>query len=159
MNLYFGRDVSLENLRFLTPTQALADLAHFVEFIRGRNVTAGPVIVVGSMYTGALATWFRQKYPHLAMAAWAPSATLHSVVNHSAYKVLGGEAWLELGGLDCFFRLGNGFTEMERMVQTGRVAELTKTFHLCDPIETENDFGIFFASVAEVFSFIAEQSQ
>lgn len=153
------RDVSLDNLRFLTPAQALADLAHFVEHVRQLNATAGPVIVFGYQYTGSLASWFRQKYPHLAVAAWASSATLLSDINYSAYKVLAGESWLELGGVECFFRLGQGFTAMEAMVQEGRFVELSETFHLCEPIETENDFGVFFSAVAEVYSFVAAEAQ
>lgn len=67
---FFYRDVSDANLRFLTTEQALADVSHFVTHIKSNSVTPGardsPVVVIGAHYSGSLAVWFRQKYPHLA---------------------------------------------------------------------------------------------
>lgn len=62
------RNVSDENIRFLTPEQALADTAHFINHIR-RTEAGGqnsPIILVGGHYSASLAVWFRQRYPHLS---------------------------------------------------------------------------------------------
>jgi hypothetical protein len=79
---YYGEsrptpDVSDENLRFLTPEQALADAAHFINHIRttedgGMN---SEIILVGGHYSASLAVWLRQRYPHL-------SAGVGQVVHH-----------------------------------------------------------------------------
>lgn len=44
--------------------QALADTAHFIEYIKSNAVTPGaqnsPVIVIGGQYSASLAAWARQ---------------------------------------------------------------------------------------------------
>lgn len=68
MVFLFYRNVTDENLVFLTPEQALADAAHFINHIR--NILPGgedsEVILVGGHYSASLAIWFRQRYPHLS---------------------------------------------------------------------------------------------
>lgn len=58
-------NVTDENLRWLTVDQALADTAHFVDFVKGEFPGAddAPVIVIGGHYSASLAMWFRQSYP------------------------------------------------------------------------------------------------
>lgn len=60
-------------MQYLTPEQALQDLATFVETVRERNSETAKVIVWGSGYGGTLATWARKKFPHLIDAAWSSS--------------------------------------------------------------------------------------
>jgi len=58
----------------LTIEQALADLAHFVPFLKtkfGANVF---IFVFGGSYSGKLSAYFRYKYPHVCDAALAGSA-------------------------------------------------------------------------------------
>lgn len=61
----FYSNITTENLRFLTVDQALADTAHFVDFVKGEfpGAADAPVIVVGGHYSASLAVWFRQAYP------------------------------------------------------------------------------------------------
>lgn len=65
---FYSRNVTDANLRFLTPEQALADTAHFVNFIRTSvsGAANSPIILVGGHYSASLAIWFRQRYPHLS---------------------------------------------------------------------------------------------
>ena len=44
-----------------------------------------PTIVVGGSYPGALAAWFKTKYPHLAVAAWAASAVVQPITDYWEY--------------------------------------------------------------------------
>lgn len=61
------RNVSDANLRFLTPEQALADIAHFINHLRRLlpGASNSEVILVGGHYSASLAVWHRQRYPHL----------------------------------------------------------------------------------------------
>lgn len=63
------RDVSIDSLRLLTPEQALADTAHFINHIQTtvEGANRSPFILVGGHYSASLAVWFRQRYPHLAL--------------------------------------------------------------------------------------------
>ena len=60
-------DTSVENLKYLSSEQALADLATFraamvEQFALSEN---NKWISFGGSYPGALSAWFRYKYPHL----------------------------------------------------------------------------------------------
>lgn len=38
-----------------------------------------PWIVIGGSYPGALSAWFRIKYPHLVIGAWASSPVINAI--------------------------------------------------------------------------------
>ncbi|VAI93033.1 unnamed protein product [Triticum turgidum subsp. durum] len=75
----FGNDSSQspDTLGYLTSTQALADFAVLITSLK-QNLSAvdAPVVVFGGSYGGMLASWFRLKYPHVAMGALASSAPI-----------------------------------------------------------------------------------
>ena len=57
-------DMSTENLKYLTVDQALADLAHFIEFYTETGNTGDAKwFAFGGSYPGALSSWFRAAYP------------------------------------------------------------------------------------------------
>jgi hypothetical protein len=37
--------------------------------------------VVGGSYPGGLSAWFRERYPHLAVAAWSSSGVVYPVTD------------------------------------------------------------------------------
>lgn len=158
--VYMYRNLSTENLRFLTPSQAVADVAHFVQHIK-RSVPGterSAVLVFGYHYTGSLAAWSRQKYPHLVDAAWASSSPLQSVVNHTDFTVLTGWSWMETGGLSCYARISNGFRELEQMIANNEMARLREMFGMCDELpNTEMDAATFFSGLFEYYSLVAKQ--
>ena len=39
------------------------------------------VIVIGGGYSGGLSAWFREKYPHLAIASWSSSGAVYPKEN------------------------------------------------------------------------------
>jgi len=59
----------------LTADQALSDLAHFIVSL----VPNQRVITIGGSYPGAMSSWFRNKYPHIALGALASSAVIDAV--------------------------------------------------------------------------------
>lgn len=159
---FFFSDASTENLRFLNPEQALADIAHFIEHIKRPDVHPGaensPVIVVGVHYSGSLAAWFRQIYPHLANAAWASGAPVLSVLNLQEYKEVAGAVYRRAGGNACYNRLESGFAEMEAMVTNNQLAELGALFNLCYPLQHQNDISNFFYVISELYSILVQLS-
>ena len=78
-------DLSTENLAYLTVEQALADLAFFIGWFKvnsGYQITdQQPWITIGGSYPGALSAWFRYKYPHLTVGAWASSAVVNAITD------------------------------------------------------------------------------
>lgn len=85
--LFSFRDLSTDNLRFLSSRQALADLAHFRTMIaEARGLTDRKWVAFGGSYPGSLAAWFRLKYPHLVHASVATSAPVYATVNFPGKK-------------------------------------------------------------------------
>lgn len=80
--LCLSRDLSTDNLRFLSSRQALADLAHFrTVMAESPGLTNRKWVAFGGSYPGSLAAWFRLKYPHLVHTSVATSAPVYATVN------------------------------------------------------------------------------
>ena len=82
---FFGRnknmtDLSVPNLRLLTPEQALADAASFIAgwpSTPQANLSSNVRwVAFGGSYPGSLAAWLRVKYPQATVGAIASSAGL-----------------------------------------------------------------------------------
>lgn len=63
-----------KNLPYLTSQQAIEDIAAFITAQNGASGDPKPKwVVFGAAYSGALALWFRNKYPSLTVGAVASS--------------------------------------------------------------------------------------
>lgn len=94
---YYGKshprpDSRVENLQWLTSEQALADLGRFVAHLKksraehcGLDYLDIPVVVFGCSYPGALAAYFRSKYPAAILGAVASSSPVEAVENFTQY--------------------------------------------------------------------------
>jgi len=86
---YYGmsqpaEDWSTENLKFLNTDQALADIALFAstfaeELAKKHNIPAKRWLLFGGSYPGALVSWFRNKYPHIALGSWSSSGVVNAI--------------------------------------------------------------------------------
>ncbi|GAB2285427.1 hypothetical protein Dimus_019878 [Dionaea muscipula] len=64
-------------LGYFNSAQALEDYAEVIIYLKQKlNAHFSPVIVIGGSYGGMLASWFRLKYPHVALGALASSAPI-----------------------------------------------------------------------------------
>ncbi|KAG6789120.1 hypothetical protein POTOM_005210 [Populus tomentosa] len=74
---------------YFNSAQALADYAAIIIHIKKTlRAQYSPVIVIGGSYGGMLASWFRLKYPHIALGALASSAPVlyfDDITPHDAY--------------------------------------------------------------------------
>ncbi|KAL3620001.1 hypothetical protein CASFOL_034913 [Castilleja foliolosa] len=62
---------------YFNSAQAIADYAEILLHIKQQfSALYSPIIVVGGSYGGMLASWFRLKYPHIALGALASSAPI-----------------------------------------------------------------------------------
>lgn len=150
-------NVTDENLRFLTPEQALADTAHFINHIRTLlpGAADSEVILVGGHYSASLAVWFRQRYPHLSTGVWASSPPLPSIVDFDQFKAATGLAFRTVGGDVCYNALEAGFDTMHELWDAGELETLTEAFFICDPLE-EEDAPHFFSLMAELYSVLPQ---
>uniref|UniRef100_A0A0M3IZ85 Putative serine protease pcp-1 (inferred by orthology to a C. elegans protein) n=1 Tax=Anisakis simplex TaxID=6269 RepID=A0A0M3IZ85_ANISI len=84
---YYGTSMPFGNLSYtnvkylgyLASTQALADYAKLIPYLKEKIIHCPPdtpVISFGGSYGGMLSAWFRMKYPDIVTGAWASSAPL-----------------------------------------------------------------------------------
>ncbi|KAI6218566.1 Peptidase S28 family-containing protein [Aphelenchoides besseyi] len=79
-------DQSVENLEYLNSREALDDLANFITTKNNElNISNSKWILFGGSYPGALALWFRQKYPDLSIGAVGSSAPIDVMVDFFDY--------------------------------------------------------------------------
>ena len=77
---------SYENLKFLNSTQALEDIAQFIQFINAReSPRIFQWVVIGGSYPGALSAWFKSQYPDLAVAAWSSSGVIRAIEDYAMF--------------------------------------------------------------------------
>ncbi|OIT40288.1 putative serine protease eda2 [Nicotiana attenuata] len=125
---------SPKTLGYLNSQQALADYAVLIRSLK-QNLSSesSPVVVFGGSYGGMLASWFRLKYPHIAIGAVASSAPIlqfdkitpwssfYDAVSQdfkeaslNCYKVIKG-SWTEL---DALSKHEEGLTKVSKLFKT-----------------------------------------
>ncbi|XP_038119117.1 putative serine protease K12H4.7 [Culex quinquefasciatus] len=153
---YYGHsspvsDYSTENLRYLTVEQAMVDLAEWIFHLRNNVVrdTNAKVILLGTGYAGAIATWARQRYPHLVDGVWASSGKIEARFNFKEYAEEIGELLRDLGNDECYSRIWRAFRTAENLMDAGRTETVTEMFNTCEPVDEENmlDVETFFFNV------------
>uniref|UniRef100_M8BLU0 Lysosomal Pro-X carboxypeptidase n=1 Tax=Aegilops tauschii TaxID=37682 RepID=M8BLU0_AEGTA len=131
----FGNDSdkSADTLGYLTSTQALADFAILITSLK-QNLSAvdAPVIVFGGSYGGMLASWFRLKYPHVAMGALASSAPILQFDDITPWSGFKDTVTRESESLNCFSVIKAVWDVLDdRGSNETGLLELSKTFRTC----------------------------
>ncbi|KAF6207781.1 hypothetical protein GE061_016229 [Apolygus lucorum] len=149
---YYGEsrpteDLSVENLRFLSSKQALADIAHFIVGIN-KLYELQPTnrwILFGGSYAGSLVTWARLKFPHLIHAAVASSAPLMAKVDFKEYFEAVKQAFAS-SRESCAENIHQGALDISHLLEDPKgVDVLSKKFELCEPIDSlngKNEFNL-----------------
>jgi hypothetical protein len=149
-------DLKTSNMKYLSIDQGLADLAHFIEYIKSKipQVQNSGVILTGCSFSGSLVTWFQQKYPHLVNGVWATSGPIHTVVENTGYKEVASKAFRDIGGNSCSERIKNGIYELESFADDGNYSYLTQMFQLCYPVNINGNLDVwsFFSEIAGTLS-------
>lgn len=154
------KTVSTENLRYLSVDQALADLASVVKGITSDSTynATGGVFVVGGSYAATMATWFRQKYPHLVNGAWASSGPLNAKLNYFEYMETVGRSMATLGGEKCYSSLETAFKELDHILESQDIDTLTELFGVCSGFKIESKIEVwnFYSTVKNIFASIVQ---
>ncbi|GLE05727.1 hypothetical protein PINS_up014775 [Pythium insidiosum] len=156
---YPTADMSLENLRFLTSEQALADLARFHAFLTDHyGLEGAPWVAFGGSYPGNLAAWVKLKYPALFAGTVASSAPLLAKRDFSEYMEVVGDGLRYFGGGECYDRVEASIRALRELMDGGREgrAQIAKLFEPCYPMVNEFDDSVFESSVMGAFQDIAQ---
>ncbi|KXG38194.1 probable serine protease EDA2 [Sorghum bicolor] len=154
---YYGKSspfkqLTTENLRFLSSKQALFDLAvfrqYYQESLNARyNRSSGfdnPWFVIGISYAGALSAWFRLKFPHLTCGSLASSGVVLAVYNYTDFDKQVGES----AGPQCKAIL----QEITELVdeQLRLDSHSVKTLFGAQTLKNDGDFLFFLADAAAI---------
>ncbi|GJN38955.1 hypothetical protein PR202_gb28041 [Eleusine coracana subsp. coracana] len=142
----FGNDSykSPDKLGYLTSTQALADFAVLITSLKQNlSAEAAPVVVFGGSYGGMLASWFRLKYPHVALGALASSAPIlqfdYITPWTSFYDAVSQDYKSE--SLNCFNVIKATWDMLEaRGSNDTGLLELSKMFRACKTVKSVYSF-------------------
>ncbi len=146
------QDCSTENLQYLSSSQALADLARIISYIKKSLSTENsPVITVGGSYPGNLAAWFRLKYPSVTTGSIASSAPVLAQTNFPEYMEVVGQAMIHFAGQKCY----NAFETAAEIIAnyalqgfgSAGMQKLQTDFQTCSTIRTDADLAVFLSDL------------
>jgi len=147
---FFGKSMpfeklTYENYKYLTISQALHDLANFIQFIKKDARASSDVkfIVVGGSYPGSLSSWFRIFFPHLAIGSWSSSPPLEIKNEFPEYDSYMAEQ-LESCNDVCLQRTKTVFDNAEAIFKSGDAEKIKAYKQRYDiPLETEDISALY----------------
>jgi pimeloyl-ACP methyl ester carboxylesterase len=79
------RNLSTDNLQYMTMEQTVADLVYFIAFIRDlyNVLPTTRVILFGKEIGASIAAWTIQQHPHMVNGVLASSAAMQSSVDNA----------------------------------------------------------------------------
>ncbi|XP_063839595.1 putative serine protease K12H4.7 [Ostrinia nubilalis] len=153
-------DMSLENLAYLSSTQALADLKNFIEYIKREDLYKNSkVVVYGGSYSGNLAAWARMLYPDLVDAALSSSAPLLAKSDFYEYLEVVGDLFKKYGSSACYEKVAEIFQRYEKLLKSDEgIEQLKKEHEICkgtDMKVLENQHTFFYYILTR-FTFVVQ---
>ncbi|VVD02777.1 unnamed protein product [Leptidea sinapis] len=149
-------DFSMNNLKYLTSQQVLADTANFVKGINKQYKLSAHTkwVVFGGSYSGNLAAWFRLKFPKVVYAAVSSSAPLKAKYNFDEYlTVVVKSLRAKAPGVQCDQKVQAAHEELvKRMQESPEV--VVKDFKVCKPYSewSKDDLKYFYSSLTDDFA-------
>jgi hypothetical protein len=154
-------DMTVENMKYLSSKQALADIAAFIPAMNTKfNLPSTTKwVTFGGSYSGALSAWFRLKYPNLVVGAVGSSGPVQAKVNFVEYFEVVQQS-LRTYSADCADAVQEGFTQIQSLVATGAGRQTLKlTFNLCFDISTSpNELIYMYESLMDPYAFTVQYS-
>ncbi|KAF5822720.1 putative lysosomal Pro-Xaa carboxypeptidase [Helianthus annuus] len=142
---------------YFNSAQALADYAELLLHIKNKlHAHNSPIIVIGGSYGGMLASWFRLKYPHIALGALASSAPIlyfdDLTPQDGYYSIVTKD--FEEASENCYTTIKQSWNEIDRVASMPNgLAILSQKFNLCSPLnnamELKNYLDSTYASAAQ----------
>ncbi|KAJ9178018.1 hypothetical protein P3X46_009938 [Hevea brasiliensis] len=158
---YYGKSVpfgsskeALKNassLGYFNSAQALADYAAVIMHVqKNYSAKSSPVIVIGGSYGGLLASWFRLKYPHIALGALASSAPIlyfdDSVPLAGFYSIITKD--FKETSESCYKTISESWAEIEKVAsKPNGLSLLSQKFMTCNPLKKSSELKDYLDSL------------
>lgn len=141
------KDLSTENLRYLSTAQALADLDYFQKqmmLLRDELQFSDQWIAIGGSYAGNLAAFYRLKYPENVVGALASSAPVRA---HESFKEYDAHV-TKVAGEQCVSDMQNVYEAIEADWDNGAAIQRWKSLFGATSIKDRRDFLYMVTDVA-----------
>ncbi|XWS28653.1 hypothetical protein CRYUN_Cryun25bG0089400 [Craigia yunnanensis] len=164
---YYGKSIpfgsreeafkNASTLGYFNSAQAIADYAEIIMHIKKKlDAFYSPVIVIGGSYGGMLASWFRLKYPHVALGALASSAPIlyfDKITPRGAYFSVVTKDFREASET-CYQTIRKSWFEIDKIAsQPQGLSTLSTKFRTCYPLtnssELKDKLVLMYASAAQ----------
>lgn len=133
---------------YFNSAQAIADYAELILHLKKSfKAHYSPVIVSGGSYGGMLAAWFRLKYPHIAIGAFATSAPVlyfDNIIspNHGYYSVVSKD--FKETSESCYNTIKNSWAVIDKIgSKPNGLSFLSKKFKTCKHLNNTDELKDF----------------
>ncbi|XP_076932677.1 uncharacterized protein LOC143598323 [Bidens hawaiensis] len=136
---------------YFNSAQALADYAELLLHIKNKlHAHNSPIIVIGGSYGGMLASWFRLKYPHIALGALASSAPIlyfDGLTPQDGYYSIVTKDFKEASE-NCYKTIRRSWHELDKVASMPNgLAILSQKFKTCSPLKDYFELGDYLDSM------------
>ncbi|KAK3205849.1 hypothetical protein Dsin_019895 [Dipteronia sinensis] len=167
---YYGKSIpfgsrkeafkNTSTLGYFNSAQAIADYAEILMYVKKQyHAEDSPVIVVGGSYGGMLASWFRLKYPHVALGALASSAPIlyfDDITPQDGYYSIVTKDFREASET-CYQTIRDSWSEIDKVAsQPDGLSILSKKFKTCFPLKMASELKGY---LLELYSAAAQYNQ
>ncbi|XP_062105188.1 uncharacterized protein LOC133816882 [Humulus lupulus] len=151
---YGSRKEALSNastLGYFNSAQAIADYADILLHVKDTfHAPNSPIIVIGGSYGGMLASWFRMKYPHIALGALASSAPIlyfDDITPQNGYFSIVTKDFREASE-NCYQTILKSWSEIDKVAaKSDGLSILSNKFKTCSPLKNSSELKDYLVSV------------
>jgi len=141
-------DRSIENLKYLSVEQNLADTAALIDHLQKIHGNKNRIVVTfGGSYSGATSAWMRVRYPNKVHASYSSSGVVNAILNFVEFDQQVGEA-IKSPNPSCHTQLAASSAALEREFKKDPNALKTK-FGATNLIDTTMGNSDFWYAVAD----------
>ncbi|KAL0370136.1 UNVERIFIED_CONTAM: Lysosomal Pro-X carboxypeptidase [Sesamum angustifolium] len=139
---------------YFSSAQAIADYAEVLLHVKHKFAAHySPIIVVGGSYGGKLASWFRLKYPHIALGALASSAPIlyfDNITPQNGYYSIVTKDFKEVSE-NCYQTIKNSWAEIDKVASKPKgLSILSQRFKTCSHLNNSNELKDFLDTMYSV---------
>ncbi|KAL2507471.1 Serine carboxypeptidase S28 family protein [Forsythia ovata] len=164
---YYGKSVPFGTMEeamknestrgYFNSAQAIADYAELLIHIKEKfSAQNSPIIVIGASYGGMLASWFRLKYPHIALGALAASAPIlyfDNITPQNGYYSIVTKDFKE-ASKSCYETIRRSWSEIDKVAsKRNGLSILSKKFKTCEHLNSSTELKDY---LEEVYSVAAQ---
>ncbi|KAL3849604.1 hypothetical protein ACJIZ3_011486 [Penstemon smallii] len=128
---------------YFNSAQAIADYAEVLLHVKEKfSAHKSPIIVIGGSYGGMLASWFRLKYPHIALGALASSSPIlyfDNITPQNGYYSIVTKDYKEVSE-NCYQTIRDSWSIIDKIASNPKgLSILSQRFKTCAPLTSSNE--------------------